>query len=347
MDSNLQTTAGPALIESNVSRVAEEVIFDKGSAVGQLSMRARHVDNLHHLRTAASRISGKPFPSSSTLLGLGKSVPHLRPKYDGIPVEVYQFRVADDLRSIEREGPEYTVIEIEGFPDNPFASGTFQNAFKAKMLTPCRFLPGTDFVFKQHNIYEYGVSKENDIMQLTEESLKEIERENERKTAKEVQVAAVGHSLCYCFTQECNTKMNDFGREISVIQLMHVKLKSGQFPPWGSMEPYIQGRWRKFINNDGQVVDVGKHPSEEVVEFSKKSLAFSHWTYTKFDKKALVCDLQGADFQLTDLEIASSDSSLFGMGNLSDYALKMFKRNHKCNEYCAALELEGNQSPET
>ena len=79
----------------------------------------------------------------------------------------------------------------------------------------------------------------------------------------------------------------------SVIPVMHVKLKSGQFPPWGSMEPYIQGTWLKFINNDGQVVDIGEHPSEEDVEFSKKALAFAHWTFKKFQGKALVCDLQG------------------------------------------------------
>ena len=76
------------------------------------------------------------------------------------------------------------MIKIKGFPDDPFASGSFQNAFKAKIITPCRFLSGTDFVFKQHDIDEYGVSKENDITQLTEESLKELERANERKTAK-------------------------------------------------------------------------------------------------------------------------------------------------------------------
>ena len=75
----------------------------------------------------------------------------------------------------------------------------------------------------------------------------------------------------------------------SVIPSVHVKLKSGQFPPWGSMEPYIQGRWHKFITNDGQVVDIGKHTSEEVVEFSKKCQAFSYWTYKRFQGKAVVC----------------------------------------------------------
>ena len=97
---------------------------------------------------------------------------------------MYQYQVADDWCSIKVEGPEHTVFEIKGFPDNPFASGSFQNAFKAKRITPCRFLTGMDFVFKQHNIDEYGVSKENDITHLTEDSLKEIEGANERKTAK-------------------------------------------------------------------------------------------------------------------------------------------------------------------
>ena len=59
------------------------------------------------------------------------------------------------------------------------------------------------------------------------------------------------------------------------------------------MEPYIQGRWYKLIKNDGQVVDIGENPSEEVVEFIKKCQAFSHCTYKPFEGKAVVCDLQG------------------------------------------------------
>ena len=96
---------------------------------------------------------------------------------------MYQYLVSDDWCSIKVEGPEHTIIEIEGFPDNPFACGSFQVAFKAKTITPCKFLLDNDFIFKQHNIDEYGV-QENAIMQLTEESLKELEKANERKTAK-------------------------------------------------------------------------------------------------------------------------------------------------------------------
>lgn len=38
----------------------------------------------------------------------------------GIPVEVYQYLVTDDWCSIKVEGPEHTVIEIEGFPVEAF-----------------------------------------------------------------------------------------------------------------------------------------------------------------------------------------------------------------------------------
>lgn len=34
--------------------------------------------------------------------------------------------------------------------------------------------------------------------------------------------------------------------------------------------------------------------------------------------------------------------SLFGIGNLSDHALNMFRHSHICNHYCVALGLEGN-----
>lgn len=98
---------------------------------------------------------------------------------------MYQYLVADDWSSIKVEGPEHTVIEIEGFPDDPFDSGTFQVAFKAKRIAPCRFLTGTEFVFKQPKSDRYGVSEENAIMHLTaEESWRELERENETRTAK-------------------------------------------------------------------------------------------------------------------------------------------------------------------
>ena len=63
----------------------------------------------------------------------------------------------------------------------------------------------------------------------------------------------------------------------------------GQFPRYSTLEEEIEGRWVKFLNNDG--VEIGEQDNQE--EFRLKALAFAHWTYQKFDGKLLVCDLQG------------------------------------------------------
>ena len=82
----------------------------------------------------------------------------------------------------------------------------------------------------------------------------------------------------------------------SVLPSVHVKLLSGQFPPWGLIQPCIRGKWHKFLNNDGQAVAMVENPAEEVVEFCNKSLAFAHCTYKHFEGRAVVCDLQGTGF---------------------------------------------------
>ena len=87
----------------------------------------------------------------------------------GIPVEVYQYQVAGDCRScrwVEVERPEHTVIDIKGFPDDPFARGTYQVAFKTERIAPSELLTGTKFVFKQPKTDNYGVSEENAITKV-------------------------------------------------------------------------------------------------------------------------------------------------------------------------------------
>jgi len=48
-----------------------------------------------------------------------------------------------------------------------------------------------------------------------------------------------------------------------------------------------RGNLAKFLNNDG--LEMGREENQ----FKLKALAFAHWTFTKFDGRLLVCDLQG------------------------------------------------------
>ena len=103
----------------------------------------------------------------------------------GIPVEVYQYHVSDDWCAIQVQGPQHAVVEISGFPDKPFGNGCFQVAFTTRIITPCKFLTGdTSYIFKQHNIDEYGLQESEDASRISEESLHELQTANEKKTAK-------------------------------------------------------------------------------------------------------------------------------------------------------------------
>lgn len=60
------------------------------------------------------------------------------------------------------------------------------------------------------------------------------------------------------------------------------------------MEPRVGNgmEWIKFLNNDGQEVS-RRIAHEPVEEFRLKALAFAHWTFHRFNGKAVICDLQG------------------------------------------------------
>ena len=55
-------------------------------------------------------------------------------------VVILSFTIASDWGSIETEGPLHCVLDVQGFPAQPFGSGTFQNAFKATCIEPNKFL---------------------------------------------------------------------------------------------------------------------------------------------------------------------------------------------------------------
>ncbi|XP_077865487.1 alpha-protein kinase vwkA-like [Saccoglossus kowalevskii] len=74
--------------------------------------------------------------------------------------------------------------------------------------------------------------------------------------------------------------------------------------------------------------------------------AFAHWTYTKYNGKLMLVDLQGVGLKLTDIAVATWDlldkatnDLLFGMDNIARKAIVDFTQNHKCSVYCVYLSL--------
>lgn len=73
---------------------------------------------------------------------------------------------------------------------------------------------------------------------------------------------------------------------VRVLASVFAKL-GGQFPS-RITEPKIEGTWQKFMNNDGLEIADGQEN-----QFRLKAIAFARWTFNKFGRKLLVCDLQG------------------------------------------------------
>ena len=108
----------------------------------------------------------------------------------GVPAEVYLFSVSDDWCSINVEGPEHYVLAVHDYPEKPFASGCFQLAFKAGVISGgAKFLSkDKQYVFKQHHLQEYGLMEDSESTScpsdLSEEFLEQLRIANEKKTAK-------------------------------------------------------------------------------------------------------------------------------------------------------------------
>ena len=66
---------------------------------------------------------------------------------------ITSFIIASDWGSIETEGPLHCVLDVQGFPAQPFGSGTFQNAVKATCIVPNKFLDLSGrYVLKQQKL---------------------------------------------------------------------------------------------------------------------------------------------------------------------------------------------------
>lgn len=99
-------------------------------------------------------------------------------------VAITAFNISSDWSSIETEGPFHCVLDVKGFPAEPFSSGTFQNAFKADCVVPNKYLElGTKYVLKQQIIVGQ-LSDTSNIEGLSSDEIDAMDAECERKSAK-------------------------------------------------------------------------------------------------------------------------------------------------------------------
>ncbi|RLN73694.1 hypothetical protein BBJ28_00025247, partial [Nothophytophthora sp. Chile5] len=98
-------------------------------------------------------------------------------------------------------------------------------------------------------------------------------------------------------------------------------------------EPYIDGKYEKYNNNNGWV-------AEKSLTLGDTAQAFSHFTWQSTYGQHMVVDLQGVGSVFTDPQIHSLQEAKFGKGNLSTAGMTAFFSTHKCNQVCRALDLK-------
>ena len=205
-----------------------------------------------------------------------------------------------------------------------FAAGGFRFAFKANQLSGK--LEGSSFVVKRY--------RDTAIQAVTEKGTVTIDD----AVRKQVQMHMFARNYVKLLKAEAP---KEYGEHFKMGKAYHATTTKGE-PLF--IEPFIEGRFDKYVNNNGTVSSV-RNGDEQQQELQSKAEALCHFSYSRSSKFAMVLDIQGCGFSLTDPEVATierkdnSENNLFCGGNLNLKAITAFMYQHECNDYCRMLKL--------
>ena len=107
-------------------------------------------------------------------------------------------------------------------------------------------------------------------------------------------------------------------------------MKKIQVDEWVTIEPLLDGKFKKFINNDC----VENYDTDWSISL------FMHWNWAYSKGKKLICDIQGEEkyksYELTDPAVQSINSE-YCFSDLGPCSLINFLINHNHNELCKNL----------
>ena len=158
---------------------------------------------------------------------------------------------------------------------------------------------------------------------------------NLQHTRKQVQTNAVARSLAMSFARKTPA---DFGSCFNYKKVYFLMI--GDDPV--TVEEFIPGSFTKYINNNGEV---NPNLPEDLKRTLEKAENFVHYSYASTDRKMMVVDLQGVNYNLCDPEIATTNlvdngELNFCAGNLSSTAIETFFSCHDCNQFCKMMAID-------
>lgn len=252
---------------------------------------------------------GQKYPDSvpiSKLLQLGKFIP---PSREVVEIQLEEF----DVEKREWLTPFQARLSV---CKTSFASGGFRNAFLVEALS--------------------GLKRQQYVLKRCKpegtQTILDHFGSVEKHTRKSVQMHSLARYFAIAMEKLCT---DNYGETLQYSKVYYGKLRDESV----TVEPYIPGTFKKYINNNGEIL-------VKDGEIAAKVEAFAHFTYVKSEKSLMVLDIQGTGYSLYDPEIASTDlldeyesSVQFCAGNLSVQAINRFLEMHICNKYCGMLTV--------
>ncbi|KAG1652263.1 Transient receptor potential cation channel subfamily M member 6 [Nymphon striatum] len=200
----------------------------------------------------------------------------------------------------------------------PVGKGGFREAFTATSDSPG--IPGKDM---------------DDAIKI----IKETNQTTEQHTKIVVQMHMLARNFALKLTDKLkkDDSIDDYGDTLSYKKIYLGKIKyEDREPEWVTVEEFIDGKFSKYINNNG--VSCG---TDSVIRRKCESLA--HFSYEHSNGQLMVVDMQGSNHELFDPEIASrglldDGEVLFSTGNLSKAAINNFVDQHQSSTRTCARQ---------
>jgi hypothetical protein len=206
-----------------------------------------------------------------------------------------------------------------------FAEGGFRAAYKATSKSPN--FEGKTYIVKR-------------FLPKTVELIGAVNETQEDHARKSIQMQALANNFAeqVAAKVEKDGNKNVFGKPFRYVDAFLGKVqRTNQIV---TIEQFASGTFQKYVNNDGTI----SHKKD--IEKQRKAESLVHFSFVKSNRKLLLVDIQGGEYNLTDPEIATvsgiydnDDHLLFCAGNLSTEAYLNFFNAHKCNAFCNLLGL--------
>ena len=310
---------------SDRQRVSEDVAQQIFCAQQQMGLHLKmpepkSTDSVRMPQSSKMAIPTSTFPTSISVADLLKAGKLIKPK--NRTVTTLHLETFDLNR---QSWVNKAVIEF-GIEERSFASGGFRNAHMAYSKT--NELGTKNWVLKQYK---------NDAALTIKETLN---MPIEDHTRKQVQLHQVASNIVLQFN---NRAPAEFGKQFSYNKVYYSTYKDVPV----TVEQFVPGEFRKYVNNDGKCCCLDEESKDELVN---KAECLAHFSYIHSNGNLMLLDLQGSDYVLYDPEIATKElldgenesETYFCAGNTSYLGIEKFLQEHICSDFCKIMNLSND-----